>query len=94
MVTTRTLADCVSPQRRRDRRELRAQPGAEAVHGSDNGERDAGGDQAIFNGGRAPAIGEEASNERHGEEPSSGVTIRFWIKNASSLAWSLLTVMF
>jgi len=58
----------VSFQRRRDRGELRAQSRAEAVDGDD--ERDAGRHQTIFDGGRAPPIGEEAFHETASRLPS------------------------
>ena len=43
-------------QLRRDAAEARVQLGADAVHGSDNRNRDAGGDEAVFDGRRSGLI--------------------------------------
>jgi hypothetical protein len=43
----------------RDRRELGVESGAEAVYNCDDRERNAGGDQAVFNGGGAGFVGQE-----------------------------------
>ena len=52
-------------QRVLDRRERRRQLGAEAAHGGDDRHGDAGGDQAVFDGGGAILIAEKASKKRH-----------------------------
>ena len=47
----------------RDRAELRVQRGAEVVDDSDDRQRDAGSDQAVFDGGGAGFILHETRNE-------------------------------
>jgi hypothetical protein len=49
-------------KRRIDARELRVEGGTKAVNGSDNGEADAGGDQTVFDRGRARLIGQKLCN--------------------------------
>src|SRR5689334_12596114 len=50
-------------QRAADRGELRVQAGAEAVDHSDDRERDAGSDQAVFDGGGARLVLHETRNQ-------------------------------
>src|SRR5882762_4850217 len=47
----------------RDAGEGRGQLGADAVHDRDDGDRDAGGDEAIFDGGRAGLVLHKALHE-------------------------------
>src|SRR5215216_4732169 len=54
----------------RDLSERRFQLAADALHDRDDGNRDAGGDQAIFDGGRTGLIFDKARNEGfHGLAP-------------------------
>ena len=50
-------------QRRADRAELGVQRGAEVVDDGDDGQRDAGGDPAVFDGGGAGLILHETRNQ-------------------------------
>src|SRR3954467_9830164 len=50
-------------QRTVDRRELAVQVAAQAVHDGDDGERDAGGDEAVFDRGRTGFVLQETRNE-------------------------------
>ena len=50
-------------QRRADRREFVVQPGADALDGGDDDDRDAGRDDAIFDRGGAGLIGQEFRNQ-------------------------------
>ena len=54
--------DCLL-QRRVERRELGVERAAETVHDGDDGQRDAGGDQAVFDGGGAGFILRETRNQ-------------------------------
>jgi hypothetical protein len=49
-------------QRRIDARELRVERRTKTIDGSDNGEADAGGDQTVFDRGRARLIGQKLRN--------------------------------
>src|SRR3954463_2252841 len=51
--------------RRGDIVEGRLEAGAEALHRGDGGDGDQGGDQAIFDGGRALAAFDQLANELH-----------------------------
>jgi hypothetical protein len=54
---------------RRDRRELGIQFGAKAVHNRDDCDRNASGDKAILDGGRARVVGQELAELcKHGAQ--------------------------
>jgi hypothetical protein len=51
-------------QRRIERRELGVERGAQTVHRSDDRERNASGDQAVFNGGGAAFVFQKSANQK------------------------------
>src|ERR1041385_1738845 len=75
-------------QRAVDRRELGVQGAAEAVHDRDDGERDAGGDQSVFDGGGAGLILHETRNK----VLHRWLHVYTWLRTSGGLAGVLSTV--